>query len=188
MQAYPKLVDVEYSPSGCVLILSDGHRLPLNLNGRSLDAHLVKSGWPPLAQVCAAKNADVLQVPFEMTERDWNFITKALLQAPEARAIREQVALLEWLQLPFTGVCALPWRLYGGFGNASPGASPNCYVGHPVGFRTGRVPDRPAPWTHCCLSAPGGWLCNTLVNLRSGAVEIVTGVRPGHFLESLPEK
>jgi hypothetical protein len=60
-------------------------------------------------------------------------------------------------------VVAKPHRVYGGL-------EQDLYTSHPFQFRGD--PNRPDPWRRALLSAPGGWLFETRVQLQSGAVEI----------------
>ena len=194
--AVPTLVDTESLDSRCVLVVDDGRRFPLNVSQAVIDAHLKTRGFESLDSVCQARHAEVWPPLDMMKESEWNDIVRILKNAEEARALREHAHIRQGLSLSYSDIRELPYRLYGGLGQA--GWRCKFYVSQQFEFRgyphvskprpwLDRVLGRKGPWYYALLNAPGGNLFKTHVNVRREVVEIDTGVVLNHFIETLPD-
>jgi hypothetical protein len=179
---YPLLSEVHETVSGCELLLSDGRRVMVDLSPAVLENYLTGLGYPPLEELCRAGRVRIIYHQVRMSSEVWTDIQDILrLNAEAARELRNHPLLEKHLTLPLADVVRLPFRLYGGINPANLELRADLYLSPPVDFD----PDvnRAGSWYYGLLSAPGGWVFKTAVDLSSGEVQIEPENLHGHFVE-----
>jgi hypothetical protein len=171
----PKLVSVADTTFGSLLNLTDGRSVPINIGVERLRQAILAMGRPPLVDSLASQSLGVYADVWETSAEDWQRICAAVQSSPVAAAEFGQVPFI-WQAFgqPAAVVRDMAHRVYGGIDD-------DVFTSHPFHFRTEY--DRPKPWVYGLLSASGGRLFMTWVHLRSGKVEVESGVIMGHFVE-----
>ena len=175
MEYPPKLVQVAASAFGSVLTLSDHRTVPINIRPERLDRALREFGRPALEELLASRCLKVYADLWRTPPEDWERIREIVQASPVAAArLQSMPGIWQTFSQPAEVVRELPQRVYGGLDQA-------LYTSHPFQFQ--EDPNRPPPWRRALLSAAGGWVFQTWVQLSSGQVEVVGQVLPGHFVE-----
>jgi hypothetical protein len=171
----PKLYAIEEAEFGSVLALSDGRTVPIDVRPSRLAEAFADYSSRSLAEQLAQRSLDVFADAFETSPDEWARISHLVRTSPAAEAaLRDHPSTWGAFQDPYEEILARPHRVYGGLGQG-------LYTSHPFRFRAN--PNRPDPWRRSLLSAPGGWLFETWIELQSGWVEIAAHMLPGHYVE-----
>ncbi len=179
--SYPLLSEVHESAGGCELLLSDGHRVTMDLPLADLTDYLAGLGYAQLEDLCHAGRVEVIHCQVRMSPEVWTAIMGILQSNPEAvKKFRNHPQVASLFTLSYDDVIRLPLRLYGGISPANLELRADLYLSPPVDFN----PDvnRGGSWYYGLLSAPGGWVFKTAVDLSSGEVQIEAGQIHGHFV------
>jgi hypothetical protein len=158
-----------------VLTLSDGRSTPINIAPERLDQALKEFQRPSLEEMVASRSLAVYADSWQTPEHEWERISQIIQMNPIAAAKLGEFPCIwsVWGQ-PAAVVRELPQRVYGGLDQA-------LYTLHPFQFR--EDPNRPPPWRRALLSAVGGWVFTTSVDLDLGCVEVAGEVLAGHFVD-----
>jgi len=171
----PKLYAVVEATFGSVLALSDGRKVPINVGPCRLAEAFAEFRSRPLVELLARRSLGVFADALQTSQDEWARISRLVRTSPAAEeALRGHPSTWGGFQEPYEVILARPHRVYGGLDQG-------LYTSHPFQFRSD--PNRPAPWRRSLLSAPGGWLFETCVELQSGTVEVATHMLPGHYVE-----
>jgi hypothetical protein len=171
----PKLHAVEEVEFGSVLTLSDGRTVPTDVRPSRLAEAFAEYGRRPLSELLANRSLAVYADVLQTTPEEWARISRLVRTSPVAEAVlRPHPLTWDGFRESYDVVCDKPHRVYGGLDQG-------LYTSHPFQFRAD--PNRPDPWRRALLSAPGGWLFETWVELQSGEVEIAADMLMGHYVE-----
>lgn len=176
MSGYPpKLYAIEEATFGSVLALSDGRTVPIDVAPSRLAEAIAECSSRSLAELLARRSLGVFADAFQTSPDEWARISQLVRTSPAAEAaLRGHPSTWGGFQEPYEVILAKPHRVYGGLDQG-------LYTSHPFQFRAD--PNRPDTWRRSLLSAPGGWLFETWVDLESGTVEVAAHMLPGHFVE-----
>lgn len=171
----PKLHAVEEAKFGSVLTLSDGRTVPIDVRPSRLAEAFAEYSSRSLAELVAGRTLAVFADSLQTTPDEWARVSHLVRTSPAAEAVlRQHPPLWDGFRDPYDVVLAKPHRVYGGLAQG-------LYTSHP--FQVRADPNRPDPWRRALLSAPGGWLFETWVEVQSGRVEIAADMLPGHYVE-----
>jgi hypothetical protein len=171
----PKLHAVEEAGFGSVLVLSDGRAVPTDVRPTRLAGAFAEYSSRSLAELLARRSLAVFADALQTTPDEWARISHLVRTSQAAEAVlRGHPSTWDVFREPYEAVLAKPHRVYGGLDQG-------LYTSHRFQFRTD--PNRPEPWRRALLSAPGGWLFESRVELQSGRVEIAAQQMPGHYVE-----
>ncbi|MFO0968786.1 MAG: hypothetical protein U0793_24795 [Gemmataceae bacterium] len=176
----PKLIGLSGTDLGSLLFLDDGTQVTIDvrlsrLNEVLKSELLTEYGALSLHDLVKRHSVDVFVGQLLMTADRWDTVRDRIRSSVRAGTTLSRFPLL-WASFDesYGTIAARAHRLYGGL-------SRSLYTSCPIDFR--EDPNRPLPWYRALLSAAGGWLCNTWVNLGTGTVEIEAEQHPGHFVE-----
>ena len=140
--------------------------------------YVILDGFRDLQSFVDSQRIDVYYQPVAISGADWDKLSRFVRASDAITAIPAVTSLFT---LSYTGICALPNRLYGGIGCAVDDLPPVFYTSPIADFLTDN--HRGGDWFRWAYSSAGYNLHNVYVNIATGSVDVDTGNVPHHYLE-----
>lgn len=163
-EGYPTLIGVAAADRGCLLLLSDGTEMQVDVTARRIDAHLARRGLPSIEEYCRRRSVAVLGDFVAVGDEQWDRLMQRLRDSAAVQQLAaERPGLTEALSVTCDQASDLPLRIFECFHRN------NIYLFYPYNF----LPEQDEPgWYRVNFELRGEWVLQGKLHIETGAVDV----------------